>query len=152
MITLIHFFIIWQLLLLCTITFHDWVHVPPLTDIRTLEKQHSRKERFITSSIFFLWVSVPLALTWYYQNAYPWWVLVTLVVFYAVLTMGTIFSWWVPYFFGSSLSHKTDFQVFKNTHRFLPARGDNVIPNTFHVLMHLQIWTCFIISLYLLIK
>lgn len=151
MITLIHFFIFLQCILLFLITLHDWIHLPPLLDIRELEKHHSKKERLITSSIFFTVVFIPLMLTWQYQNHYSFWVLITLVVVYGLLTLGTIFSWWVPYFFGSSAAHKAAFSEYQNTHRLLPARGDNVIPNTFHILLHLFIWSCFAIALYLLI-
>lgn len=133
-------------------TFHDWVHLPPLTDIRTLEKHSATKGRLINSGIFFLIVFIPLSLTWIYQAKFPLWVFITLVSFYGPLTLGTILSWWVPYFFGSSEWHKTHFAVYKNTHHFLPARGDNVIPNTFHVILHLQIWACFGIALHLLIN
>jgi len=47
---------------------------------------------------------------------------------------------------------KADFAEYENTHHFLPARGDNVVPNTLHVILHLQIWICFILSVYLLVK
>lgn len=131
-------------------TLHDWIHLPPLTDIRELEKYSTKKGRFINSTIFFFIIFIPLFLTWYYQSYFPRWALITIANFYGWLTLGTLLSWWMPYFFGSSQSHKLAFIEYKNTHHFLPPRGDNVIPNTFHVILHLQIWICFGISLYLL--
>ncbi len=145
-------FIILQIILLFFMTFHDWIHVPPLTDIRELEKHNSKKGRLINSWIFFVIVCIPLVLTWIYQYAFQGWVLITIVNFYGLLSIGTIFSWWIPYFFGSSIAHKTAFAEYRTTHRFLPARGDNIIPNTFHVILHVQIWACLGIALYLLIN
>jgi hypothetical protein len=145
-------FIVLQIVLLFFMTFHDWVHLPPLTDIRELEKHSSQKGRLISSAIFFLIVFIPLLLTILYRNSFPVWALITIATSYGLLTVGTIFSWWVPYFFGSSEKHKADFAEYRNTHHFLPARSDNVIPNTFHVILHIQIWLCFGIALYLLIN
>ena len=142
-------FILLQSVLLLFMTFHDWVHLPPLTDIRELEKHSTKMGRLINSIVFFFLIFIPLFLTWHYQPNFPLWVLISIVNFYGWLTLGTILSWWVPYFFGSSEKHKADFAEYKNTHHFLPAIGDNVIPNTFHVILHVQIWVCFLISLYL---
>lgn len=146
-------FIALQIVLLFFMTFHDWVHIPPFTDIREMEKHSDPVGRFINSTIFFFLIFIPLFLTWYYRSNYLFWVLLNIVIFYGLLTFGTIISWWIPYFFGSySKSFKEAFDEYKYTHHFLPAIGDNVIPNTFHVILHLQIWTCLGISLYLLIK
>ncbi len=149
---LLSFFIILQIILLFFMTFHDWVHLPPLTDIRELEKHSTRNGRLINSAIFFLLIFIPFTLTWLYKPHFPLWVLIALISFYLPLSLGTIFAWWVPYFLGSSEQHKKTFAEYKYTHHFLPARGDNVIPNTFHVILHLQIWTCLGISVYLLIR
>ena len=150
---IIQIFIILQIILFFFMTFHDWVHVPPLTDIRELEKHSTKKGRIISSIIFAVIVLIPLFLTWIYRVNYPLWVLISITNFYGLLSLGTILSWWVPYFFGSySEKHKAAFAEYRHTHHFLPAIGDNVIPNTFHVILHLQIWTCFGIALYLLIN
>lgn len=150
---LIQLFIFLQVILFFFMAFHDWVHLPPLTDIRALEKNSTFKGRVITSTIFAIIVLIPLFLTWFYQPDFPLWVLVSIVLDYGFLTLGTIFSWWAPYFFGSfSQEHKAAFTQYQNTHHFLPPIGDNVIPNTFHVLLHFQIWVCFGIAIYLLLS
>jgi hypothetical protein len=133
-------------------TFHDWIHIPPLTDICELEKHYSKKERLISSSIYAFIIMMPLLLTWYYRFSFPQWVLIIFVIDYGLLTSGTIISWWIPYLFGRMESHKKEFTVYQNTHCFLPSRGENIIPNTLHVILHIQIWICFAISLYLLIS
>jgi hypothetical protein len=146
---LFSFFVTLQVIVLFLMTFHDWVHLPPFLDIRDLEKAHSVSQRLMSSIIFFFLIAIPLFLTWHYESSGSFWALFSIVNFYGWLTLGTILSWWVPYFLGSSEKNKTDFAVYKNTHHFLPARGDNVIPNTFHVIMHLLIWTCLVFSLIL---
>ena len=148
---LITTFITLQIILVPFMALHDWVHLPPLTNIHELEKHHTKKDRLITSMIFFFLIFIPLMLTIIYQPNFPLWVLIALVNFYGWLTLGTIASWWIPYFFGSSEKHKLDFAEYTNTHHFLPNIGENVVPNTFHVILHLQIWVCCAISIYLLI-
>ncbi|MBP9765239.1 hypothetical protein KBD08_02790 [Candidatus Babeliales bacterium] len=91
-----------------------------------------------------LCVAIPLYMTLFYFKTK----LLSIVYFYGGLTVGTIASWWVPYIFGSSAIHKQQFLKFKNTHYFLPTRGDNVRPNTLHVVLHLLVWSCFGLSLY----
>lgn len=150
MISTLSFFIIIQSILLLFMTLHDWIHLPPLTDIRAMEKHSSKRSRLINSFIFFLIVFVPLALTVFLGPTFR--VNIVLVALYGILTLGTLFSWWIPYFFGSSDQHKLDFAEYKNTHHFLPARGANVVPNTLHLLLHIQIWICFGLSLFYLIK
>lgn len=150
---LIPVFIVVQIILLFCITLHDWIHVPPLTNMRELEKHSTRLGRIINSTVFFFFVFIPLLLTWLYQLIYPFWVIFVMTCFYGLLTLGTIVSWWIPYFFGSYTEEfKKAFAEYEDTHHFLPPIGDHVIPNTLHVLLHVQIWTCFGISLYLLFK
>src|SRR5581483_1561438 len=111
--TLLLFFLLLQIVLLFFITLHDWIHIPPLIDIKELEKHHSKKERLITSTIFFFIVFIPLALTWMYRTDLSLWVLININSFYGFLTLGTIFSWWIPYLFGSSAEHKQAFAEYK---------------------------------------
>lgn len=101
-------------------TFHDWVHLPPLTNIREMEKYSTRTGRLINSLLFFFIIFIPLVLTKYYQPSYPFWALVSIASFYGLLTIGTITSWWIPYFFGSYTEEfKEGSKEYKNTHHFL---------------------------------
>lgn len=143
-------YLLLQVILLLIITLHDWVHLPPLTDIRALEQHSTFRGRLINSTIFAIMVLIPLLLSWMYYAQVPFWVAVTLVSIYGMLTFGTVASWWIPYIFGSSAVHKADFIEYQHTHHFLPKRGDNVVPNTLHVLLHLVIWSCFVFAVYLL--
>ena len=146
-------FISLQFILLLFMIFHDWISVPPFNDIETIKVTDSNLYRLLGSIINGVTVLIPLIITsTYYRQLYiSLSSAATLVIFYFILTLGTILSWWTPYFFGSSQKHKQAFSKFKNTHYFLPRRGDNVVPNTLHIVLHLQVWTCLVISIYLLI-
>ncbi len=150
--TFLVIFCLVQALTALLLAFHDWVHIPPLTDIRALEKLHSKKFRLFGSVLNVTIVLLPLGACLYYlPGPVPLWVKILAVAMYGLLTIGTIAAWWVPYFFGSSAEHKAGFAEYAPTHRFLPARGDNVVPNTFHVIMHLFIWSCLGMAVYLLV-
>lgn len=145
-------FVVIQAVLLCFMLFHDWIPVPPLNDIEALKKEGSNFYRMLGSLINGTLVFIPLLLTLIYGRATGIPLIPNIAIggFYLLLTVGTILSWWVPYFFGSSTKHKKAFQKFKNTHHFLPPRGDHVVPNTLHVLLHLQVWAALAISIYYL--
>lgn len=133
--------------------FHDWIPIPPFNDIDALKKSDSTFYRLLGSLVNGMFVLIPLIITLrcYQQIPIPLIAMVTVLTCYLLLTIGTILSWWIPYYWGSSQKLKEEFSKFKNTHHFLPARGDNVIPNTLHVILHLQVWACLAISLYFLI-
>jgi hypothetical protein len=133
--------------------FHDWIPVSPFNDIEALQITDSNFYRLLGSSINGVTVLIPLiiTITYYQQPFMPYFATITLIAFYGLLALGSIFSWWIPYLLGSSPEHKQAFRKFKNTHCFLPKRGDNVVPNTLHIVLHLQIWACLIISIYFLI-
>lgn len=147
-------FITLQFILLLFMLFHDWVSIPPLTNIPALKAASSNSYLLLGSVINGTSVIIPLIITLLYftKTHIPLLAAIIVTDFYFVLTVGTILSWWTPYFFGSSSKHKTRFAKFKDTHHFLPARGDNVIPNTLHVILHLQVWACLAISLYFLFR
>lgn len=148
------FFIVLQFLLLAFMLFHDWIPVPPLNNIPDLKRADSDYYRLLGSVINGTTVLIPLILTLIYfqKPTFPLFASISIVIFYAMITIGTILSWWVPYFFGSSPKHKQEFKKFKNTHHFLPARGDHVVPNTLHIMLHLQVWLCLALSIYFLIE
>lgn len=145
------FFIIVQFILLIFMLFHDWIPISPWNDIPTLRLKDGFFYRALSSVINGAAVLIPLLITWkYHRTILPLSAAIEITAFYVLLTIGTIFSWWVPYIFGSSEKHKQQFSKFKNTHHFLPPRQDHVVPNTLHVILHLQVWACLVISIYFL--
>lgn len=131
--------------------FHDWIPVPPLNNIAELKKVDSMRYRLLGSAINGLTVLIPLILTLVYRGS-NFYANLSISLFYLLLTVGTILSWWVPYFFGSSAELKKQFEKFKKTHHFLPKRSDHIVPNTLHVIIHIQVWTCLGIACFMLLK
>lgn len=131
--------------------FHDWVDIPPFTDLPALRKAHSLKFRIIGSLINGGLILIPLIVTLLYMaSPLPLWARLLFVILYGFITVGTITAWWIPYLGGRYLLHgnQAGFEEYRNTHSFLPPRGDNVIPNTLHIVLHIQVWICFGLSLY----
>ena len=147
--SLIMLFIILQSILLLFMLLHDLIKVPPFNDIDALRATDSTSWLIFSTIVNSFCVAIPLYLTLqlFFQSAFSCARLI-IVCFYALLTFGTICSWWMPYILGSSASHKMHFHKFKNTHHFLPARGNNVVPNSLHVVLHLLVWSCCALSIY----
>jgi len=142
-----------QMSLLLIIGLHDWIDFRPFTNIKVLSKKHTVGDRLGSTTINVIFVLVPLIATIVYHNeVMPRFLKWLIFVDYGLLSMGAILAWWAPYFFGSTKSHKEGFSEYRDTHTFLPKRGDNVVPNTLHVIMHLHMWTCFVFSIWLLTK
>lgn len=148
------FFVILQIILFLFMIFHDWIPVKPFNDVETLKRVDGNYHRLLGSFINGMTVLIPLIITLYYfkSSIIPFTPNVCICIFYLMISIGTILSWWTPYFYGSSEQHKERFKKFAKTHHFLPPRGDHVIPNTLHVVLHLQVWACFVISIYFLIR
>lgn len=148
---MIYFFLIIQCILFLFMALHDWIDIPPFTNLTTLKKAHSFRFRLIGSLINSTLVLIPIIVTLIYMSStLPLWARLFFVSIYGLITFGTITAWWIPYFGGGYLIHgnKAGFEEYRNTHSFLPVRGDNVVPNTLHVILHIQVWVCFCLSLY----
>ncbi len=148
---MIYFFIIIQCVLFLFMTLHDWVDIPPFTNLKALRKAHSVKSRLIGSLVNGGLVLIPIIVSLLYiASPLPLWARILFVIIYGLITIGTITAWWIPYFVGRYWLHgnKTGFEEYRNTHSFLPPRGDNIVPNTLHVILHIQVWICFGLSLY----
>ena len=149
---MIYFFLIIQCILFFFMALHDWVDIPPFTDLAALKKAHSLKFRLIGSFVNAILVLIPVVVTTYYfDSPIPLWARLFFVFVYGLITFGTITAWWIPYFGGGYWLHGNEagFEEYRNTHSFLPPR-DHVVPNTLHVVLHIQVWICFGISLSLL--
>jgi hypothetical protein len=149
---MIGLFIIIQCFLFLFMVLHDWIDMPPFTNLAALKKAHTTRFRLMGSFINGTLVLIPIVLTFFYFPLLPFWTRLLFVCIYGLITFGTITAWWIPYFWGKYLMHgdKDSFEEYRDTHTFLPPRGDNVIPNTLHVILHVQVWLCCGISIYLL--
>lgn len=152
---MVHLFLIIQCILFFFMALHDWIDIPPFTDLAALKKAHSFKFRVIGSVVNASLVMVPIIVTiLYLSSSFPLWATILFTIIYGLLTIGTITAWWIPYFGGGYWIHGNEagFEEYRKTHCFLPTRGSNVVPNTLHVILHIQIWACFVLSIYWLFK
>lgn len=148
---MIYFFLVLQCVLFFFMALHDWIDIPPFTDLAALKKVHSFKFRLISSLVNASLVMIPIIITIFYLSSlFPLWAILLFIIIYGLLTIGTIAAWWIPYLGGRYWIHgnKAGFEEYRNTHSFLPKRGENVVPNTLHVILHIQVWICFGLSLY----
>jgi hypothetical protein len=59
------------------------------------------------------------------------------VISYALLFIGQIRAWWIPYLFRPEPERAARYRImFGKTHSFLPPRN-GMVPNTGHILLHL---------------
>jgi hypothetical protein len=60
------------------------------------------------------------------------------MISYALLFVGQIRAWWVPYLVKADPKRAERFsRMFGNTHSFLPIRN-GLVPNTAHILLHIS--------------
>jgi hypothetical protein len=146
-----YFFLILQCILFLFMALHDWVEIHPFTDLKALKKAHSFKSRLIGSLINAGLVFVPIVITSAHMSSpFPVWACLLFTAIYGLITFGTVTAWWIPYLGGGYWVHgnKAGFEEYRLTHSFLPPRGNHVTPNTLHVILHIQVWLCFGLSIY----
>lgn len=131
---------------------HDWIDIYPLNDLATFNKHCSLRNKvlmtFINTPFFIIYTGI---LLYYWSTPMPPYAKAYLLVCNLLFFTGIIFSWWLPYLFGWPVSQVKDLhETHGTTHAFLPAIGNNPIPNTLHVIFHLvfvvnMIATCVVI-------
>ena len=116
---------------------HDWVPLGRLNDVAAVRSQDTLG-RLVT-------VTVVQSLPWtiglyfsvrYFGREYPDWLNSWLWISYAVLLIGQIRAWWVPYLFRPDPKRAARYRImFGKTHAFLPVRN-GLVPNTAHFMLH----------------
>lgn len=143
-------FIILQCILLLVLLVHDWLPLYPFNNLPELRKVQTIRQTVIYTLInagVCTWAL--LESVYYYvqpSHRFPY----DPAIIYALMTIGTLYSWWFPYFFGSSNEKKMKMKPYLQTHSVLPMRADNIRPNTMHIIVHLLIWSNLVIGLYLI--
>jgi hypothetical protein len=118
--------------LLTLLVYHQFttlVNLYPFNNTR----RHTVREKLIECGVNGVLMALP-PVGFYLQNV---WLMGLGVFFYAVLLVGELVTWWVPYFFGTSAHWERVYdRVFRNTITILPARGRNPVPNLEHMVLH----------------
>jgi hypothetical protein len=116
---------------------HDWMPLGRLNDVKAVRSQDTTA-RLVRVTLI---QSVPFTIGLLFSlmdfgRPYPHWLYMWLVISYAVIFVGQIRAWWVPYLFRPEPSRAARYQImFGNTHHFLPIRN-GLVPNTAHILLH----------------
>jgi hypothetical protein len=116
---------------------HDWIPLGRLNDVKAVRSQDTTA-RLVRATLI---QSVPFTIgllfsLLYFRHTYPHWLYMWLVISYAVIFVGQIRAWWVPYLFHPEPERAARYKImFGNTHHFLPIRN-GLVPNTAHILLH----------------
>lgn len=116
---------------------HDWVPLGRLNDVKAVRGVDTTT-RLVTVTLI---QSVPFTIglvfsVMFFGRMYPHWLYMWLLISYAVMFVGQMRAWWVPYLLRAEPRRAARFQImFGNTHHFLPARN-GLVPNTAHIMLH----------------
>lgn len=129
--------IVLQALQVLFLWLHDWVPLGRLNDVKAVRSQDTTG-RLVTVTLI---QSVPFTVglifsALYFGRTYPHWLYMWLLISYAVMFVGQMRAWWVPYLFRPDPKRAARYQImFGKTHRFLPTRN-GLVPNTAHIMLH----------------
>jgi hypothetical protein len=117
---------------------HDWLPLGRLNDVAAVKSQDT-KTRLVTVTLI---QSAPFTVGLIFslinfRHPYPDWLDMWLEISYAVLFVGQMRAWWLPYLFRPEPDRAARYRImFGNTHSFLPMRN-GIVPNTAHILLHI---------------
>ena len=116
----------------------DWVPLGTLNDVNAVRIANPGRKLLAGTLISLVPFAIGLAASAIYLGrVYPAWLLWWLWISYALLFVGELKAWWVPYLFRSEPERAARYRVmFSNTHAFLPARN-GIRVNTLHLVLHI---------------
>jgi hypothetical protein len=126
-----------QLFHVLFLSLHDWVPLGNLNDVKAVRAVNPGRRLLITTLISVIpYAFGVVASVIYHGRPYPAWLLGWLWVSYAVLFIGELRAWWIPYLLIPEPARAARYQaMFGQTHAFLPERN-GIRPNTLHVILH----------------
>jgi hypothetical protein len=118
---------------------HDWIPLGRLNDVAAVRGEDTLRRLVIVTLVQSVpWAAGLFFSAWYFGRPYPAWLGMWLWITYALLLVGQIRAWWIPYLFKAEPERAERYQrMFGNTHSFLPERN-GLVPNTAHILLHLS--------------
>jgi hypothetical protein len=116
---------------------HDWIPLAGLNDVYAVRSQGTWRRLVIVTLVQSVPYTVILVLSAVYLGgAFPHWLYMTLWISYALLLIGQIRAWWIPYLVQADPVRAARYQImFGHTHSFLPMRN-GMVPNTAHIVLH----------------
>ncbi len=120
------------------LSLHDWIPLGRLNDPKAVRATISGRKLLATTLISTAPFAFGLAASAVYLGRpYPRWLLLWIGISYAILFLGELQAWWVPYFFRAQPERAARYQaMFGGTHAFLPVRN-GIRPNTLHLILHI---------------
>jgi hypothetical protein len=117
---------------------HDWIPLGRLNDVEAVRRVDSTSRLVFVTLLQSVPFTVGLAFSVVnFGRSYPHWLYSWLWIGYAVLMLGQIRAWWIPYLVQAEPKRAERYRVmFGKTHSFLPE-NNGMVPNTAHVLLHL---------------
>jgi hypothetical protein len=135
-----------QLFHVLFLSLHDWVPLGNLNDVKAVRAVNPGRRLLITTLISVIpYAFGVVASAIYHGRPYPTWLLGWLCVSYAVLFIGELGAWWIPYLLIPELARAARYRaMFGQTHAFLPERN-GIGPNTLHVIRHAATLTTLVV-------
>jgi hypothetical protein len=125
---------------------HDWIPFGTLNDVKAVRAANPGGKLLAATLISLAPFAIGLTVSAiYFGRIYPSWLLWWLWISYALLFVGELKAWWIPYLFRSEPERAARYQLmFNETHAFLPARN-GIRLNTLHVILHVVTLTTLVV-------
>lgn len=126
-----------QTFIVLFLALHDWVPLGTLNNPAAVRAANPGAKLFTTTMLSAAPYAFGLAAsTIYFGKPYPDWLFWWLWISYALLFLGQLRAWWIPYLIRPDPERAVRYQqMFAATHAFLPQRN-GIHPNTLHILLH----------------
>ena len=116
---------------------HDWVPLGSFNDLRAVQAADPRAKLIRVTLISTLPYAFGLAASLRCASDFPGWLIWWLWITYALLFLGQLRAWWLPYLVTPDPARAARYRtMFGRTHGFLPERN-GITPNTLHIVLHI---------------
>ena len=128
-----------QAFIVLVLALHDWVPLGRLNNPAGVRAANPGAKLFTTTLLSAAPFAFGLAASiFYFGKPYPDWLFWWLWISYALIFLGQLRAWWIPYLVRPDPARAARYQLmFGATHAFLPQRN-GIQPNTLHILLHVS--------------
>jgi hypothetical protein len=128
-----------QTFIVLFLALHDWIPLGQFNNLAGVRAANPGARLFTTTLLSVAPYAFGLAASIvYFDKPYPDWLLWWLWISYALLFLGQLRAWWIPYLVRPDPARAARYQqMFGATRAFLPQRN-GIQPNTLHILLHVS--------------
>jgi hypothetical protein len=118
---------------------HDWIPLGRLNDVKAAREANPNGRLLVITLLSAAPYAVGLSATLaYWGRPFPGWLIIWLWTSYAMLFLGQLRAWWIPYLVVPEPARTARYEfMFGRTLAFLPTRN-GIRPNTLHILLHIS--------------